>query len=1125
MNTPIQLVYKLKKIIKEISLNDLYNYTINDIDPFSTGTLSNYAKVSAPAYITATHCTNYRAQENISTYTNYLYFDLDINDERIDKKNVSEIQLKEIDHDHLIMRNYILCAYICFIKKSYSRTGLHLIGYITPDKYTIKSTEKYAELKKRIDSIFNYSFDMLQKKGLIKYKYKIDIAGEKDPVHLTFMTHDPSAYISDSTLDEMDIDDIINGINDTINTYDDQKEKINIDIKKVNEKYYSRLIDILKNEKSDDFIKLNNFLSEKDWSYGSGELYFLYKNLDKEQRITLYKLWNKYEKREGCTFRKYNDINEFNNYIDNNFKLNKDKNQFTFSGFFLNSNIKGLDRDIYSIYVPNFDEDFLRIKYDHTIKVDKYLVESTELKDIIDKNNVLIKAPAGCGKTTYIINYIKGLNINKKEPLNILFMGFKNSLTHKLYRDVNRELSDEFMIHQNYGEYNISCSITRHNIYVSSVQGLNKLRDWRGAPILFNYIIVDEAHILADFSSFIDKDIYDTLYHILYKNDPKLIFLSATPHFISAAKDVLNLKYINIQQHTQKKDKVQFIYTARPMMEVQRLLNKKKDDYDIKIVYKNDKTFINNLVFELQNGGYGEPIQVVSSERKEEEENQLIINNERVATGVTLLTTSWMQEGINLYNDEKTLLIFNLNNIYGNSTDIKDIYQFINRFRKKDEYNNLDIFLISTFPINTIKKNLIELEQRKDIYYKKIIDSPHLKDKYLNKIVNINDKIDTLTIDKEEVDELYISNFLSIYKKTLREFKYYEKTKNGKDEKIKRLFNHIFFSENNVNIFSICNHIREEFLDRIFNNFNYNVAYIREFFDFKTNYIKYKDDQKNEPFIIKLFNIKKLKETYSLYMLIIDHILNEKNEFNYELIKRYTFSFFDSLMILFNLNNDHKYNDINKFRYDFSYDGSYRIFQRLKNIDIDTIKKISKLIYNNDEYILNYINDIKLDQYGDIEYEPPINDTVAPTFYIFLNENQREFTLIYKQKKELNNLIEYRINNHLNADIDHDIVYNRSLTFKVSLIIYKYKTIMEIDDSKLEKSDLEIKKKIYNIREYLNSKEVDLDEFKNIMEVNNIFLDQLRLPEKIKIICNIMNINIKRKQDNYVRKTYYSLKK
>ena len=564
---------------------------------------------------------NYRSAEYIDEFTGLYGFDIDLLPEY---KNDPNFKLNgELD----ILVDAIKDDFI-FVKKSISRKGLHLLA----KGYKCSTIPEYKYVWHKIRADIQNGLDSLKLDTI----FKID--DTDDPARQFYVSRDPDVEVNETPADWWDFNFKDNKSHNYINikysgvysgiTFSGQTQDIN-----------NKYIDKLKSLDKQDKIKLTNWLKTRHYEYsdGNGKLGFMFKTLEFKYREPIFKMFRlgTYSTSHPDIGFDYKDFNMFNNYVEHHFKDKYDgavSLEYMFGSFdeFLNI----------------FDEDILGNKFTYTYSVDKYLSELKDVNDIIFNNeSVILKAPAGVGKTTTITEYVKS-NPDKK----FLFIGSKNNILEKLYEDIG------------YGEmcYGGGEIDINARIIFSSLKSLKRLEPRKDD---FDYIIIDEAHLLINFSTLNRQDKEDISHRILLrkiKNVPT-IFISATPEWLKCTFP--DVRYVNIVQNSFKKINFKFVKTTRPMDYIENYSFSGKT-----IVFKNNNKQIEQLQATISGGT------IMSSHHKQNA--RIIVDKEKIYDDL-IFSTSYIGEGLNILNDEPITILITIDIL----TDIQDIYQFISRFR------------------------------------------------------------------------------------------------------------------------------------------------------------------------------------------------------------------------------------------------------------------------------------------------------------------------------------------------------------------------------------------------------------------------------------------------------------
>ncbi len=681
---------KSSKLLKSIRLDDkdFLNYFVDNTTPKNKRPLFLFNNIINPL------CDS-RENYNI-TVSPFLILDIDTHNEQQQKGVELDGGLEHIQNILVNDKHSVLVA------KTFSGLGLRCLYFVEGD--------------------YNICIDVLNEKEIENESHKQKIK------HLSLIEHlkslglnNISSYIDNGfikqSLGTVSIRQIIKfdlninplPISKNIPKYKPTEPNIlnNIDVNTINDKTYTQFYDIMMNVSGETINdkeytykngKYNNlkdlvldYFSNYDYGRENISFWYMIRNLGHEQRTPFFNILKHYYPQQGhdnkIILNGLNCLSDFNTMIDKNFKQSNTGKQSTLKTFFRDSGIPILDCNFYR---SKKGYDFFGYPYDKEYTIDKYFSEKKkELFEDFDNNNLcILSGPLGGGKTTLLFNYI----IESKFK-NTLFVGSKISMLEQHFNKFSELSGEEINVYKNYTSNNntgkkIDEIINNNNdniknVVFSTINSLNKLN------IIPDLVVFDECHLLTDFDSIQDyKENYKLIYTYL-SNNYKSIYISGTPEKFRLTLDnrYTTPLYINVNYIEEHKQEMTIYETTNKTEKLLYLVQNNTGD-TTNIVFYNNYEGLKNIITKLS-GNTSQELILISSQNKNDIDVYNIIKDEYILTGKTYLCTSYISEGINILNTEK-IDIF----IYDNKTvDFSSIYQFVNRFRKK----NIKVSYITNF--------------------------------------------------------------------------------------------------------------------------------------------------------------------------------------------------------------------------------------------------------------------------------------------------------------------------------------------------------------------------------------------------------------------------------------------
>ena len=357
-----------------------------------------------------------------------------------------------------------------------------------------------------------------------------------------------------------------------------------------------------------------------------------------------------YDKSSKKSYRIYDNFNKFNHYIDNlNLKYN--------------INLKILLGN-YGIYIKNKSKKKILLKehdifdreYDKIIEYDDYIGE-TEFDFDDYKQDIVIKADAGAGKTTLVLNFFSNIYGVK------IFAAPTKVLCDQVY-DKKKKYKMKFCKY-----YDKEYEIDDNCIIVTTYASMSKLRnELKMEDLTVKWFAIDEVHKVVDYSWF-NKN------QVLFPDADRNIFLSATPEpFLMGDKDY---DYIYFKRKDKKKKKINIVRyenVESVLISIFNSIRMKKEDRHL--IYLNNKQY-NNIIKKALKDKYDIDFELIDSKNKTDTYKYLIENEELNANAIV---TSLINDGINILN-KKWDYVWIIDN---HTQSVFDIYQFVSRFRNAE---------------------------------------------------------------------------------------------------------------------------------------------------------------------------------------------------------------------------------------------------------------------------------------------------------------------------------------------------------------------------------------------------------------------------------------------------------
>jgi hypothetical protein len=702
------------------------------------------------------------------------------------------------------------------------------------------------------------------------------------------------------------------------------------------EGFFNRLTKLLSDPNTPDSMgtKIINELGLIFTHYNATALHSI-KHTDIKYQKQFYKILLKVYEGQSIPL---NDFETFHNFISN---INMDYVVL----------LKTILKNVNSIALEDLNHDFFFNKYDTILNFEKWISErKDELFKIFDDNTkVVLKAEAGYGKTTLLVEYI----IKSFEKLQrIALIIPKNSLLEQQLFIIQNKYPTIKII-KNYGKgnkYNASTfNPTDKVLILSSTPKINNLTD-------IQLFIIDEIQNLVKYSTEIKS---------ITINNIKTILVSATPEMFLIGES--NFFYVNMLCTNYKKKILNVIVSRNQSKTLTELIKPNRKQLIFYNNIEDSKNLINNIS--------GITFYYV---------NALVKDNPDIKELLTIqllkykhyICTSYLSDGINFNNIDWDDLIIIENGTLGP----EEIYQLCNRFRKCDTVNNYLIAIPRTKVLND------------KLNYDVLKDVSNLNDKTIF-YKSIEDKLNVNVYKNEQTALTENKHFIKIYNQ------YYFNPDSVKLD----LYNNVFF-----NNYKIYQDVFENSLNYYFNN--YKCFKLQEGFKFTKNEYLEKFFKKYFEKIVELltildtFNyIKNIDNLKGIEKEVIEMVNDNKDYFK-RIVNRVNElkNLRDDVIIISDdeikeksclaSNQYHKYiKNIKKRKL-----GNIKDFNKVDNLDELTLKR-HFLLYHiivNSNLVSNYIGRKETIEYFYLSelVEYFINN--KDKYDLFINENnEHEFLL------------------------------------------------------------------------------------------------------------------------------------
>ncbi|MBR9853882.1 MAG: DEAD/DEAH box helicase family protein [Algicola sp.] len=306
----------------------------------------------------------------------------------------------------------------------------------------------------------------------------------------------------------------------------------------------------------------------------------------------------------------------------------------------------------------------LSVQYDHSLKIKRFVSEiSPDIFDYADCNEkIVVCAETGTGKSTAIIKEFEKLRPNKRllfiAPLTVIVEQFKDTgypcLTGSSKENDHAKALDSNVV------------------IATQEQALKHLEHGK-----FDYVAIDEIHSMISANGYKDEVISELALKL-----KGVIQLGLTGTPIQSLSD-LGFKLLKVDSESKPNLVIQRKDNRRP----EKIILQHQKAVKGRAIYRvNSKKAIETVVHELVKFEYN-PEQIAVFESSLETKlgkdyKGLVVNQKFGADVKVVLTTSLLDEGLSVYDEDFTDVVFIENDYRPNPQPLK---QFMNRFRNQED--------------------------------------------------------------------------------------------------------------------------------------------------------------------------------------------------------------------------------------------------------------------------------------------------------------------------------------------------------------------------------------------------------------------------------------------------------
>ncbi len=476
--------------------------------------------------------------------------------------------------------------------------------------------------------------------------------------------------------------------------------------------------------------------------------------------------------------------------------------------------------------------------YDEVIEYEEHISEvGGRIRSILtdkEKNKrVIINAPAGAGKTTFLFKYLKSkyeegkrvcIAAPKRPILNQCFekwgneVNFIRNYTNEKSQRLNQQDKARIPDRQNY-------------FYLSTLNSLRLIEEE------IDILVIDEVHDLVDLAQLHgDKQIaWDKV-----DKTGSVILVSATPEkFLIGGTE--KYYYLNFIPKNYVKPKARILFSHITLNVV---IGELKNNDEAILIYYNDIKKGKQIKELLTTLGI-EDVYLINSETKGSPVFQRLLKEEILTAG-KYICTDLVNEGINILNKDWDKLIM----VDNYTSDFFGMYQMVNRFRHAE---GLQVLILCN-PIHMDKKEPIDHLQPYKVG--KYLDDLYSKEK--NYCADVIKAIEEERYVKERIDQILGEKFVYL----------------DSDDKYKINKNQL-----KANIY------RTNFYDKMRRNRLLYLQYLHHFFDFNMNYYngsitpyKFEEDNLFQQYETEITEYFDTSESYFYNTYISNGLFDEENK-------------------------------------------------------------------------------------------------------------------------------------------------------------------------------------------------------------------------------------------------------